>query len=113
MHIGNNTEHLLVYFQPTLTWFNDDGTICSILCEPICKLQTRTDIYDTYGNLTKVPVPGFYTSSYFIESLLFSQLQCLYNQSCVDAIVNLFHRETNFTVLSKTRHFSNNLFIAS
>jgi hypothetical protein len=109
MSVQNNTGHLMVEMKPVNMWFNNDGSPCSLLSNRDCELQFIVDAVDMYGNSTEIRIPGFYMSSFFTESLLISELQCLYNQSCVDYISKLVTNEFNFTVLSQTSRFPNNV----
>jgi hypothetical protein len=57
---------------------------CSCAFSSSCINQSA--IY-SYPNATRLfNVPGFYTGCYVIESLLQSDLQCFYNQTCINAL---------------------------
>jgi hypothetical protein len=85
----NYTGHLMPDIYPIIELSDSNNFTCSTLLDRTCKLQSILSVYDSYGNLTIIPVPGFYTAAYYLESLLLSDLECLYNQSCVNFIVNI------------------------
>ncbi|CAF0846073.1 unnamed protein product [Adineta steineri] len=103
----NDTGYLFVDIDPVVVWNDDNGSVCSLLFEPICKLQTLYTDLDIDKNPVRMPVPGLYTSAYYVDSLLLSQLQCLYNQSCIDIIKN--HPYYYIIAMSQTSNFSNNV----
>ncbi|CAF1033170.1 unnamed protein product [Adineta steineri] len=103
----NDTGHLFVDIDPVIVWNDDNDGVCSLLFEPICKLQTLYTGLDIDKNPVRIPLPGFYTSAYSVGSLLLSQLQCLYIQSCVNIIIDIPGH--NITALSQTSNFSNNV----
>jgi len=47
-------------------------------------------IYDDINNVALFIVPGFYTGCYVIEALLQSNLECFYNQTCINRLQNYF-----------------------
>ncbi|CAF1661503.1 unnamed protein product, partial [Adineta ricciae] len=57
---------------------------CSCDLSPKCTNPAR--IYDSQGNATLWTIPGFYIGCFVIESLLQSNLQCFFNQSCIDQL---------------------------
>lgn len=124
MYVENDTGRLradLLLFE--CPW-DILGVCCSSILNRECRYESFIRMWDQYGNPTYHLIPGFYVSYYYSESLLLSQLQCLYNQSCIDTITILsgFADFANFTALSQPSHFSinatfasliNNLFIES
>ncbi|CAF4262009.1 unnamed protein product, partial [Adineta steineri] len=68
---------------------------------------------DIHGYIIDVPLSGFYTSVFYVNSLLLTQLQCLYNQSCVTIIRNVINESYphTFTALSQTSRFPKNITI--
>ncbi|CAF1352072.1 unnamed protein product [Adineta steineri] len=111
MSVGNDTGHVLVYIDPPKDWYDDNGITCSLIFDPVCVLQTILDITETYGNTIYVHIPGFYISVFYVNSVLLTQLQCLYNQSCVNIICDAIRSKRNFTALSQTSQFPNNVTI--
>ncbi|CAF1188791.1 unnamed protein product [Adineta ricciae] len=57
---------------------------CSCDLSPKCTHPARID--DFQGNATLWTIPGFYIGCFLIESLLQSNLQCFFNQSCIDQL---------------------------
>jgi hypothetical protein len=108
----NDTGHLLIYLDPIIFRDGPNGTKCSLLFEPVCKLQTILNLYNGVPNPIEIPIPGFYRSSFFVDSLLLSQLQCLYNQSFIDLIVNGGELLPNARALPETSRFPNNITFA-
>ncbi|CAF4107818.1 unnamed protein product [Adineta steineri] len=72
--------------------FNDDIYTRSLrygncTCSSSATCITQYEVIN-YPNYTKIfPVPGLYTGCYIIESLLQSNLQCFYDQVCIDNLV--------------------------
>jgi hypothetical protein len=50
----------------------------------------QSNIYDYPKLIVLFPVPGIYTGCYVIESLLQSNLQCFYNQTCINTLQSYF-----------------------
>ncbi|CAF1411108.1 unnamed protein product [Adineta steineri] len=57
---------------------------CSCGSSATCISQSR--IMDYYSGTIYLYVPGIYIGCYIIETLLQSDLQCFYNQSCIDEL---------------------------
>ncbi|CAF1171735.1 unnamed protein product [Adineta steineri] len=108
----NDTGHVLVYIHPSKDWYDLNNHIeCSLILNPVCILETTLNSKDIHGVVLFVPVSGFYTSVFYVNSLLLTQLQCLYNQSCVNIICDEIHSNRNFTALSQTSRFPDNVTI--
>ncbi|CAF1193981.1 unnamed protein product [Adineta steineri] len=110
----NGTGHVLVYIHPSEDWYDCNNHIkCSLIFDPVCILQTTLNIMDIHGYIIDVPLSGFYTSVFYVNSLLLTQLQCLYNQSCVTIIRNVINESYphTFTALSQTSRFPKNIII--
>ncbi|CAF0868087.1 unnamed protein product [Adineta steineri] len=103
----NDTGYLFVDIDPVIVWNDDNGNVCSLLFEPICKLQTVYTALNIDKHPVRMPVPGLYTSAYYVDSLLLSQVQCFYNESCIDMI----KKDPWFTFkpLSQKSNFPNNV----
>ncbi|CAF1041718.1 unnamed protein product [Adineta steineri] len=105
----NDTGHVLVYIHPSKDWYDFNNHIeCSLVFDPVCILQAALDIH---GNSVQVPISGFYTSVFYVNSLLLTQLQCLYNQSCVNIICDAISSNRSFIALSQTSLFPKNVTI--
>ncbi|CAF1660287.1 unnamed protein product, partial [Adineta ricciae] len=61
---------------------------CSCASSLTCGYQSAVRDYGSHR--VKFSVPGFYVGCYVIESLLRSNLQCFYNQSCVSTLQSYF-----------------------
>jgi hypothetical protein len=108
----NDTGHLLIYLDPIIFRDGPNGTKCSLLFEPICKIQTMLTLYNGGGMDKAISIPGFYVSSSFVDSLLLSQIQFLYNQSLIDSILTEVELLPNARPLSETSRFPNNVTFA-
>jgi hypothetical protein len=60
---------------------------CSCLNSPTCIRQSYINDFDLQAFFV---VPGFYEGCYIIESLLQSNLYCLFHQSCIDNLQVFF-----------------------
>ncbi|CAF3968433.1 unnamed protein product [Adineta steineri] len=111
----NDTEHVLVFIHFRGSWYYHINEIfCSLIVDPVCILQTILNTKNIYGHIINVPLSGFYTSAFYVNSLLLTELQCFYNQSCVNIIRNIIadpFYPFNFTALSQTSRFPNNVTI--
>jgi len=81
-------------------------------CASSAKCISQSAIYEYPNKTSSFNVPGFYTGCYVIESLLQSNLQCFFNQTCVDRITEYLPLNATMNVtaigsLSTTR-FSEN-----
>ena len=85
-------------------------TNCSCDLSPTCVQQAT--IYNHDENSTLFEVPGFYIGCYVIESLLQSNLQCFYNQSCIQQLQSYLTLTTTINVTQLNRslliHFKEN-----
>ncbi|CAF1439702.1 unnamed protein product [Adineta steineri] len=63
---------------------------CSCASSATCSYQFP--IYDSKGSKVLFTVPGIYAGCYIIEALLQSNLQCFYNQTCINKIQSYFTR---------------------
>ncbi|CAF1194034.1 unnamed protein product [Adineta steineri] len=109
--IENHTGHLLVYIDPPKLWLGHNSIRCSLIFDPVCILETTLNSENIHGYIIAEPVSGFYTSVFYVNSLLLTQLQCLYNQSCVNIICDRIGSNRNFTALSRASSFPKNVTI--
>ncbi|CAF1407904.1 unnamed protein product [Adineta steineri] len=72
---------------------------CSCATSAICGYESP--IYDLKTSNALFIVPGIYTGCYIIEALLQSNLQCFYNQTCINKIQSYFTKylSMNLTTL--------------
>ncbi len=69
---------------------------CICIYSSMCASQCN--IYD-YPNYTVLfPVPGIYTGCYVIESLLQSNLECFYNQTCINKLQSYFAYSSSMNI---------------
>ena len=92
-------------------WYGDCTCASSATC------VSQYEIVD-YPNVTRMfIVPGFYLGCYTIEALLQSDLQCFYDQTCIDNLLSYFQVSSimNVTALdmSLSNHFLENATIES
>ncbi|CAF1025688.1 unnamed protein product [Adineta steineri] len=96
-----NTTHSNTLFSGRLTNYKLDVSAgamhrspCSYgncTCTSSATCISQSSIYDSgsgYGIL--FTIPGLYTGCYIIESLLQSDLQCFYNQTCINKLQSYF-----------------------
>jgi hypothetical protein len=88
---------------------------CSGILNRDCKMQTFVDVYPSVCISIWIPVDGFYTSFYGVESLLLSQLQCLYNTTFMHLLGTLPNPAYNqhFPPLLQVSRFLVNVTFAS
>ncbi|CAF4071575.1 unnamed protein product, partial [Adineta steineri] len=89
-----------------------DGCTCSSLATCINQYAVIS-----YPNFTGMfPLPGLYTGCYTIESLLQSNLQCFYDQTCINQLQSYLGSSTSINVtaldISLSSQFSENSTIA-
>ncbi|CAF1412367.1 unnamed protein product [Adineta steineri] len=72
---------------------------CNCAYSAMCIYEFR--IYDPTGSYALFTVPGIYTGCYIIESLLLSNLECFYNETCINQIQSYFiyYLSMNLTTL--------------
>ena len=72
-------------------------------CATSAKCVYQAAIYNSVGSLL-YNVPGMYAGCYIVESLLQSDLRCLYNQSCLSQIQSYFDQSApmNVTTLNES-----------
>jgi hypothetical protein len=73
---------------------NYNGCDCNF--SPTCIYQSA--IYDDSSGATLFIVPGFYTGCYVIEALLQSNLQCFYNQTCINQLQSYLSSSSSIQV---------------
>ncbi len=59
-------------------------------CASSARCASQSNIYDSTNYIVLFPVPGVYTGCYVIESLRQSNLQCFYNQTCINKLQSYF-----------------------
>ncbi|CAF3824093.1 unnamed protein product, partial [Adineta steineri] len=71
-------------------------------CSSSAACVTQSAIYELLNDTTLFSLPGFYTGCYIIESLLQSNLQCFYNQTCINILQSYFQTSSfmNVTALA-------------
>jgi hypothetical protein len=69
---------------------------CSCAFSAMCGYQSRFYVYPA-GTVLFV-VPGIYTGCYVIESLLQSNLQCFYNQTCINTLQSYFVSSSSMNI---------------
>ncbi|CAF4345422.1 unnamed protein product, partial [Adineta steineri] len=72
---------------------------CNCVFSATCSQESR--IYDSKGSKVLFIVPGMYIACYTIEALLQSNLQCFFNETCINQIQSYFTRylSMNLTAL--------------
>ena len=106
--IWANTPNTLTYI------IRDSGKVSTLPrmignCSCALFAQCRADLDLNLGGLffateeLPILIPNFFVGCYTVEALLASQLQCFYNQSCIDTIVQrMGHgQSSNFSALNK------------
>ena len=75
---------------------------CTCARSATCTFQSS--LFDYRDNTILFSVPGIYTGCYVIESLLQSDLQCFYNQTCINKLQSFLFSYTpiNATALDKS-----------
>ncbi|CAF1308194.1 unnamed protein product [Adineta steineri] len=71
-------------------------------CSSSAACVTQSTIYELLNDTTLFSLSGFYTGCYIIESLLQSNLQCFYNQTCINKLQSYFQTSSfmNVTALN-------------
>ncbi|CAF1558151.1 unnamed protein product [Didymodactylos carnosus] len=98
--IPNISDSELVIYPYKYTRDND-STICSCSVKSTC--ITQSIIYNIDGDVQWY-VPGMYQGCFILESLLESNLQCFYNQECVETLQSYIESIVTITpvILSNT-----------
>ncbi|CAF1009990.1 unnamed protein product [Adineta steineri] len=68
------------------------------VCSSSATCITQSAIYDLVKGTLLFTVPGLYTGCYTIESLLQSNLQCFYNQTCINKLQSYFQASSVMNV---------------
>ncbi len=69
---------------------------CICVSSSMCVLQSN--IYDYPNYIVLFLVPGIYTGCYVIESLLQSNLECFYNQTCINELQSYFVSSSSMNI---------------
>ncbi|CAF1542592.1 unnamed protein product, partial [Adineta ricciae] len=87
----------ILFVYSSARWFGN----CS--CATSAKCVYQAAFYNSIGSFL-LNVPGMYSGCYIVESLLQSDLRCLYNQSCLSKIQSYFYGSTlmNITALNES-----------
>ncbi|CAF1086134.1 unnamed protein product [Adineta steineri] len=83
------------------------GQGCSCLTNTDCRAQSYVQLpseyeYDYYYGEDKFLIPGVFASCKPMTAIQLSQLECFYNQSCVDYLISYFNTTEKFTALNIT-----------
>ncbi|CAF1430786.1 unnamed protein product [Adineta steineri] len=81
------------------------GQYCSCQTKSDCRtpsfLQLLSDNeYDYYGGDDFFIIPGVFTGCTPMTAIQLSQLECFYNQSCIDRLISYFNTTEKFTALN-------------
>ncbi|CAF1042229.1 unnamed protein product [Adineta steineri] len=96
LYIGADRMH-----QSSLSYGN-----CTCTSSATCISQSS--IYDSGSGYEMLfTIPGLYTGCYIIESLLQSNLQCFYNQTCINQLQSYFQGSTLMSVTALDISLSN------
>ncbi|CAF1341472.1 unnamed protein product [Adineta ricciae] len=76
---------------------------CSCSVSPTCITQSM--IYDVSSYTSLFSIPGFYTGCYVVESLLQSNLQCFFNQTCLDQLLSYISTPMTVQALNESLLF--------
>lgn len=107
LHLHNDMNHIKVSFIIIDHFIDINNQSCSSIIDRQCKQQCMIGL--RYSYIPQV-VPGFYVSFYSVESLLLSELRCLYNTSFMSMLRISDKPDTNnnLSVLSQPSRFSIN-----
>lgn len=88
--VVTNNSRMLMYYSEVI--YNDDGTSCSCgtdsgCVHPLGLYCSRDDCYDV--SKSYMIVPGMVLGCLPVDSVLSSTLECFYNQSCVQMLIDL------------------------
>jgi hypothetical protein len=81
---------------------------CSCGYSGTCAYQSR--IYDYSENTILYYVPGIYIGCYMIESLFQSNLQCFYNQTCINELQSYLYSSLSVNVTALDKSLSSHFF---
>ncbi|CAF0801989.1 unnamed protein product [Adineta steineri] len=95
-----NTTQSNALFSGTLTNYDSYQYYGAFVREPVwygncscyssAACTTPSSIYDLASYTVLLSVPGLYAGCYIVESLLQSNLQCFYNQTCINNLQSYF-----------------------
>lgn len=86
----NMTSHLIIFTRP-MTYNHENGT---------CSCGTFGDCSQPAAVYTEsIMIPGIRVGCYPLNAALQSTLECLYNQSCVDLLRDIFNISTSFSAI--------------
>ena len=112
--VRNNTGHVRVNLMINDQSLDVRNQSCSSFINQECKQQYYIDVYppNCMNQGQRLTVDGFYVSFYPVESLLLSQLQCLYNTSFMHILGKtgcMTDYNKNFEALSQPSRFPINV----
>ncbi|CAF0891023.1 unnamed protein product [Adineta steineri] len=84
----NNFEISYDDYSLFLTYYSQSYGNCT--CSTSATCITPSPIYDFVKGTLLFTIPGLYAGCYIIESLLQSNLQCFYNQTCINQLQSYF-----------------------
>ncbi|CAF1497246.1 unnamed protein product [Adineta steineri] len=95
----NGNAFVSSYFLNWYWWRDINSTITTIPISPIimengCSCGTQSDCIDSGGiyydttNRQAFAMPGLYIGCSVVETLLYSTFECLYNQACINLLLN-------------------------
>lgn len=93
------------YFLNWYSWINSGRPHATLPISPVimdnqCSCGTRNDcveqgaVFDAYTDGSTYWIPGLRVGCSVVESLFLSSLECIYNQRCVDILVQIYSMPT-------------------
>lgn len=83
--------------KETSTYMKLDGNVCA--CSTDINCVSLSHFHLDYEQVWIMTVPGVLSGCLPVNALLFSTLECFYNQSCVDEVVSFYHTRQKFTAI--------------
>lgn len=112
-YIIQDTSNISMYIVP-YSYVDINQTVCH--CQSTLDCINTVGIYDIFNVSslfdfsTRPPplftIPGFSSGCLPVTAMLFSTLQCFYNQTCLDELLTFIPTKENFTAMSTTNNSS-------
>ncbi|CAF3662078.1 unnamed protein product, partial [Adineta steineri] len=114
--LSGELTNIELYLDYSYYLYTNPRSYGNCSCSSSAKCITQSAVYNVLNGRLLFYVPGLYTGCYTIESLLQSNLQCFYNQTCINQLQSYFQVSSlmNVTALdiSLSSQFSENSTIA-
>ena len=86
-------------YRSNVKYTSKDGVVCDCDTEPDCMMPAVIYLHESGGWTSAMDIAGFLAGCMPVNSVLFSTLECFYNQTCLDKLISFFPTTEKFRAM--------------